>query len=80
MENSQTSDFIDPDESSVDETETTDSLEQSDDLIDNGDTPSAPVVSLDSQFMNMLRCLKMCNAGYMKLWLTSQVSNSNYKT
>ena len=48
MENSQTSDFIDPDESSVDETETTDSLEQSDDLIDNSDTPSAPVVSLDS--------------------------------
>ncbi len=48
MENSQTSDFIDPDESSVDETETTDSLEQSDDLIDNDDTPSAPVVSLDS--------------------------------
>lgn len=48
MENSQASDFIDPDESSVDESETTDSLEQSDDLIDNDDTPSAPVVSLDS--------------------------------
>lgn len=48
MENSQPSDFIDPDESSVDESETTDSLEQSDDLIDNDDTPSAPVVSLDS--------------------------------
>ena len=48
MENSQTSDFIDPDESSVDESEATDSLEQSDDLIDSDDTPSAPVVSLDS--------------------------------
>lgn len=48
MENSQPSDFIDADESSVDESETTDSLEQSDDLIDNDDTPSAPVVSLDS--------------------------------
>jgi hypothetical protein len=48
MENSQPTDFIDPDESSVDESETTDSLEQSDDLIENDDSPSAPVVSLDS--------------------------------
>lgn len=53
MENSQPSDFIDSDEStvvesSVDESETTDSLEQSDDQIENDDTPSAPVVSLDS--------------------------------
>jgi hypothetical protein len=48
MENSQPTDFIDADESSVDESETTDSLEQSDDLIDNDDSPSAPVVSLDS--------------------------------
>ena len=46
MENSQPTDFIDADESSVDESETTDSLEQSDDLIDNDDSPSAPVVSL----------------------------------
>ena len=48
METSQPTDFIDADESSVDESETTDSLEQSDDLIDNDDSPSAPVVSLDS--------------------------------
>jgi hypothetical protein len=48
MENSQPTDFIDADESSVDESETTDSLEQSDDLIDNDDSASAPVVSLDS--------------------------------
>jgi hypothetical protein len=48
MENSQPTDFIDADESSVDESETTDSLEQSDDLIDNDDLASAPVVSLDS--------------------------------
>jgi hypothetical protein len=48
MENSQPTDFIDADESSVDESETTDSLEQSDDLIENDDSPSAPVVSLDS--------------------------------
>jgi hypothetical protein len=48
MENSQPTDFIDADESSVDESETTDSIEQSDDLIENDDSPSAPVVSLDS--------------------------------
>jgi len=48
MENSQPTDFIDADESSVDESETTDSLEQSDDLIENDDSASAPVVSLDS--------------------------------
>ena len=48
METSQEPDFIDADESSVDESETTDSLEQSDDLIENDDSPSAPVVSLDS--------------------------------
>lgn len=48
MDNSQSSDFIDADESSVDESETTDSLEQSGDQIENDDTPSAPVVSLDS--------------------------------
>jgi hypothetical protein len=48
METSQPTDFIDADESSVDESETTDSLEQSDDLIENDDSPSAPVVSLDS--------------------------------
>ena len=48
METSQPSDFIDADESSVDESETTDSLGQSDDLIENDDSPSAPVVSLDS--------------------------------
>ena len=48
MENSQPTEFIDADESSVDESETTDSLEQSDDLIDNDDSASAPVVSLDS--------------------------------
>jgi len=48
METSQPTDFIDVDESSVDESETTDSLEQSDDLIENDDSPSAPVVSLDS--------------------------------
>jgi hypothetical protein len=48
MENSQEPDFIDADESSVDESETTDSLGQSDDLIENDDSPSAPVVSLDS--------------------------------
>jgi hypothetical protein len=48
METSQEPDFIDADESSVDESETTDSLGQSDDLIENDDSPSAPVVSLDS--------------------------------
>lgn len=48
MENSQPTDFIDADESSVVESETTDSLGQSDDLIENDDSPSAPVVSLDS--------------------------------
>lgn len=48
METSQPNDFIDADGSSVDESETTDSLEQSDDLIENDDSPSAPVVSLDS--------------------------------
>jgi len=48
METSQPTDFIDVDESSVDESETTDSLEQGDDLIENDDSPSAPVVSLDS--------------------------------
>jgi hypothetical protein len=48
METSQPTDFIDADESSVDESETTDSLGQSDDLIENDDSPSAPVVSLDS--------------------------------
>ena len=48
MENSQPSDSIDADESAVDESETTDSLGQGDDLIENDDTPSAPVVSLDS--------------------------------
>lgn len=48
MENSQPSDFVAADASSVDESETTDSLGQSDDLIENDVTPSAPVVSLDS--------------------------------
>jgi hypothetical protein len=48
METSQEPDFIDADESSVDESETTDSLGQSEDLIENDDSPSAPVVSLDS--------------------------------
>jgi hypothetical protein len=48
MENSQPSDFVAAEKSSADESEATDSLGQSDDLIDNGDTPSAPVVSLDS--------------------------------
>jgi len=48
METSQEPDFIDADESSVDESETTDSLGQSDDLSENDDSPSAPVVSLDS--------------------------------
>jgi len=48
METSQEPDFIDAGESSVDESETTDSLGQSDDLIENDGSPSAPVVSLDS--------------------------------
>ena len=64
MENSQTSDFIDPDESSVDESETTDSLEQSDDLIDNDDTPSAPVVSLDSLPVTGESQFKFCSSSY----------------